>query len=290
MRVLHLHRDQTRHGATLHLFRSADYGREVVRTWACFPRKPARGGTHTRSAILNNPVNELLPCPFCGAAAYLEVGEPHSHALATFMPDSAGYVIVGCTKCSVMTMENGQDIKAGIDNWNKRAISDMQRAVIKKVRDLLADGTPGQFGNISVKDRNELMELTKGIINESPLGEELCETCGLHCPTNCPLDKEKPSEDADSVATDIVDQIDSDDYLGNIKMLAFSLENFAESYHAKKSIQQEKKSRCWDFMKQAMIHVSEDETKSHGARAMGKDFLSIMKSFEMDVERVKIKT
>ena len=44
------------------------------------------------------------------------------------------------------------------------------------------------------------------------------------------------------------------------------------------------KAECWDFLKRAMINVSEDKTKSKEAQNMGRDFLAIMVSFEADAE------
>ena len=46
----------------------------------------------------------------------------------------------------------------------------------------------------------------------------------------------------------------------------------------------EMKAECWDFLKRAMINVSEDKTKSKEARNMGTEFLAIMVNFEVDAE------
>lgn len=66
---------------------------------------------------------ELKPCPFCGGEAMIEIGEPHTHEIATFMPDSAGYVMISCSKCSCATMFDGQDVDNAIAAWNSRTES-----------------------------------------------------------------------------------------------------------------------------------------------------------------------
>lgn len=65
--------------------------------------------------------NVLLPCPFCGSEAFIEVGEPHKHRIATFMPDSTGYVAISCGRCSASIITDGPDISSAIATWNKRS-------------------------------------------------------------------------------------------------------------------------------------------------------------------------
>ncbi len=63
---------------------------------------------------------KLLPCPFCGGKADMEISEPHTHTFATFMPDSPGYVLVSCNGCAAAVITDGNDIDAGREAWNRR--------------------------------------------------------------------------------------------------------------------------------------------------------------------------
>lgn len=41
-------------------------------------------------------MEQLKSCPFCGGEARIEVIKPHTHKLATFMPDCEGRSFVEC--------------------------------------------------------------------------------------------------------------------------------------------------------------------------------------------------
>jgi len=60
----------------------------------------------------------LKPCPFCGGKAILEVIPPHSHQLASFMPDTPGAAIVACVRCGAALMERKP--RAAMRRWNGR--------------------------------------------------------------------------------------------------------------------------------------------------------------------------
>jgi len=68
----------------------------------------------------------LLPCPFCGSKAVLNVIEAHSHALqvgAFRMPDYGGGATVECVSCCAGLIQDGQDdnVAAVTAAWNRRA-------------------------------------------------------------------------------------------------------------------------------------------------------------------------
>lgn len=62
---------------------------------------------------------ELKPCPFCGGEAIINEIPPHTHYIATFMPDCKGECFVECSKCSCMIGEDTRD--KAINAWNRRA-------------------------------------------------------------------------------------------------------------------------------------------------------------------------
>lgn len=63
-------------------------------------------------------MEKLKPCPFCGGEARIEVIEPHTHTLTTFMPDYKGGAFIEC-KCGAAISGDTKD--AAIAAWNKRA-------------------------------------------------------------------------------------------------------------------------------------------------------------------------
>ena len=67
----------------------------------------------------------LKSCPFCGSEARINVIEPHTHHLSTFMPDIILHeATVECTYCSCMIIVSGESkelaIINAINHWNKR--------------------------------------------------------------------------------------------------------------------------------------------------------------------------
>lgn len=61
---------------------------------------------------------ELKPCPFCGGEPCIYEIEPHTHYIATFMPDYPGSWIIECTGCDVAIMRNKKE--EAITAWNRR--------------------------------------------------------------------------------------------------------------------------------------------------------------------------
>lgn len=63
----------------------------------------------------NDITTELLPCPFCGGKAILNIIPPHTHTIATFMPDCEGEAFIECT-CILA----GRTAEEVIEAWNRR--------------------------------------------------------------------------------------------------------------------------------------------------------------------------
>ena len=62
-------------------------------------------------------MGKLKPCPFCGGEAMIEVIEPHTHTMATFMPDYEGGAFIEC-QCGAGI--SGKTIDDVIAAWEKR--------------------------------------------------------------------------------------------------------------------------------------------------------------------------
>ena len=62
----------------------------------------------------------LKPCPFCGRKPKLYEIPPHTHQIATFMPDFAGEWICECVICGQAITE-GKTAEEAAKNWNRRA-------------------------------------------------------------------------------------------------------------------------------------------------------------------------
>ena len=60
--------------------------------------------------------SELLPCPFCGAEASIDIYPAHKHIVCG-LPDYEGSVIVECVDCCMMQDDTEQEV---IGKWNRR--------------------------------------------------------------------------------------------------------------------------------------------------------------------------
>lgn len=63
--------------------------------------------------------DELKECPFCGAEPFVQQHEPHTHSIATFMPDYPGSVTIECPKCSCGMIHDTE--AEAVAAWNCRA-------------------------------------------------------------------------------------------------------------------------------------------------------------------------
>ena len=63
-------------------------------------------------------MEELKHCPFCGGEAVIEIVEPHSHILSTFMPDYGGGAFIECKKCTCAI--SAETKEEAIEAWNRR--------------------------------------------------------------------------------------------------------------------------------------------------------------------------
>lgn len=66
-------------------------------------------------------MEKLKPCPFCGGVARIEVVKPHTHKLATFMPDCEGRAFIEC-RCGAAIC--GKTRNDAIAKWNRRTKSE----------------------------------------------------------------------------------------------------------------------------------------------------------------------
>jgi hypothetical protein len=63
----------------------------------------------------------LKPCPFCGEKPKLYEIPPHTHQIATFMPDFAGEWICECDICG-QAITAGKTAEEATEKWNRRAL------------------------------------------------------------------------------------------------------------------------------------------------------------------------
>lgn len=63
---------------------------------------------------------KLKPCPFCGEKPKLYEIPPHTHQIATFMPDFAGEWICECDICG-KAITGGKTAEEAAEKWNRRA-------------------------------------------------------------------------------------------------------------------------------------------------------------------------
>ena len=61
---------------------------------------------------------ELLPCPFCGGEASIMEVEPHTHILATWIPDYKGGAFIECDGCTCAV--SAETKEEAIEAWNRR--------------------------------------------------------------------------------------------------------------------------------------------------------------------------
>ena len=70
------------------------------------------------NTFVNRMVRAETLKPFCGGEAIINEIEPHTHQIATFMPDYSGSCFIECTGCSCAIAED--TIKKAIAAWNRR--------------------------------------------------------------------------------------------------------------------------------------------------------------------------
>ena len=63
-------------------------------------------------------MSKLKPCPFCGSKAIINIIPPHTHKIATFMPDYGGGAFVECTNCSCGIAASNR--AEAVEAWNTR--------------------------------------------------------------------------------------------------------------------------------------------------------------------------
>lgn len=63
-------------------------------------------------------MDKLKPCPFCGGEAIINEIPPHTHVIATFMPDCKGMCFIECSQCSCGIGEDTKEL--AIERWNRR--------------------------------------------------------------------------------------------------------------------------------------------------------------------------
>lgn len=79
-------------------------------------------------------MEQLKSCPFCGGEVMIEVIEPHTHTLATFMPDCEGKAFVEC-QCGAAI--GGETRDAAIAAWNRRAEQNPQPLTIEELQEFI---------------------------------------------------------------------------------------------------------------------------------------------------------
>ena len=79
---------------------------------------------------------KLKPCPFCGGEAMIEVIEPHTHTLATFMPDCEGRTFIEC-QCGAAI--SGETEFAAIAAWNRRTEENPQPLALAELHEMEGD-------------------------------------------------------------------------------------------------------------------------------------------------------
>lgn len=102
-------------------------------------------------------MEQLKSCPFCGEEARIEVIKPHTHKLATFMPDCEGRSFVEC-QCGAAI--SGETRDAAIAAWNRRAEQNPRPLTLDEL--IRMDGEPvwiedkqdgGQWGLVDLNHK-----------------------------------------------------------------------------------------------------------------------------------------
>lgn len=62
---------------------------------------------------------KLKPCPFCGGSPVEDRIEPHTHSMATFMPDYPGSWSIECPMCEFRLFDHDSRDNA-VAAWNRR--------------------------------------------------------------------------------------------------------------------------------------------------------------------------
>lgn len=78
-------------------------------------------------------MEKLKSCPFCRGEAMIEVIEPHTHTLATFMPDCEGKAFVEC-QCGAAI--SGETRDAALAAWNRRAEQNPKSLTLDELREI----------------------------------------------------------------------------------------------------------------------------------------------------------
>ena len=77
---------------------------------------------------MSKVLSYLKPCPFCGGAPFIHEVPPHTHGIATFMPDSKGECFIECRDCTCAI--SAKDRNEAIKLWNKRRKGDKKRVYL----------------------------------------------------------------------------------------------------------------------------------------------------------------
>jgi hypothetical protein len=70
-------------------------------------------------AEISKAEKTLLPCPFCRSGAIINYIPPHTHGLATFMPDYEGGHFIECSGCTA-AIAGGSNLSEAVAAWNQR--------------------------------------------------------------------------------------------------------------------------------------------------------------------------
>ena len=63
-------------------------------------------------------MSEIKPCPFCGGEGIINEIPPHTHMIATWMPDFGGESFIECDGCTCAISADTKE--KAIELWNRR--------------------------------------------------------------------------------------------------------------------------------------------------------------------------